>query len=104
MEATAPIRRPLRQSKQEMMLAWTRMVAGEVVRSAWILGILGYWMKLLMTKMEKAADRTDFREKNGSSFEHVELEIHIMSKWKCQVDGYKFIKWEKVIIQLFDQA
>lgn len=79
------------------------MIAGEVVRSAWILGILGYWMKLLLTKMEKAEDGTGFREKNRSSFEHVELGIHIMSKWKCQVDGYKLIKWKKIIIQLFGQ-
>lgn len=79
------------------------MVAGEVVRSAWILGILDYWMKFLLSKMEKAADGTGFREKNGSSLEHVELEIHIMFKWKCQVDGYKFIKWKKVIIQRLGQ-
>lgn len=43
MGATGPIRRPLQQSKQEMMLACTRMGAGEMVRSGWILDIRGYW-------------------------------------------------------------
>ena len=39
MEATEPIRKPLQLSKQEVILAWTRVGAVEVVRSGWILDI-----------------------------------------------------------------
>lgn len=37
------------------------------------------------------------RKMGGSLFEHVEFEIYIVSKWRCQVGSYIFIKRKKAI-------